>query len=109
MGVRGEKAHGGWLQPRYVGRRVGLEMGKRWRASAAPHEVFGGGFITYSSLVGDMRGDAPQALSCRYGFARKSVGSLHDGRGADELVRSLTDPLAAVLRPDFHGRFLTSY
>ncbi len=26
--------------------------------------------------------DTPQALSCRYGFARKSVGSIHDGYGA---------------------------
>jgi hypothetical protein len=49
-GVRGEKAHRGWLQPRDVWRRVGLEMGKGLRASAAPHEVFGGGFIMYSSL-----------------------------------------------------------
>ena len=47
------------------------------------HEVFGGGFITYSSLVGNRRGDAPQALSCIYGFARKSVGSIHDGHGPD--------------------------
>lgn len=84
-------------------------MGKGLRASAALYEVFGGGFIMYSSLVGNRRGDAPQALSCVYGFARKSVGSIHDGHGADELVRSLTDPLAAVLRPDFHGRVLTSY
>ena len=107
--MRGEKAHRGWLQPRDVGLRVGLEMGKGWRASAVPHEVFGGGFITYSSLVGNRRGDAPQALSCVYGFARKSVGSIRDGHGADELVRSLTDPPVALLRPDFHGRFLTSY
>jgi len=51
-------------------------MGNGLRASAVPHEVLGGGFITYSSLVGERGGDAPRALSSRYGFARKSVGSL---------------------------------